>query len=177
MKSGEPNMRSLDIPRFRAIEQVDAHLRPEREGIQELPPQKKRGAAPNRRPLARSRQRRLRVIVSDDFALRRNRVVQFLEDQHVRVVGQTVTAEAAVLLAGELRPDVVIMDVRMPGQVDGISATRQLRDSVPGCRVVGFSMAADRNTEARMRAAGAAAYVHKGDPIQSLRQAVRICDV
>lgn len=123
----------------------------------------------NSMPVARSRQRDLRVVVADDFALHRNRVVELLEHQGIQVVGQTVTGEAAVLLAEALRPDVVIMDARMPG---GISATRQLYHSVPGCRVVGFSMAADRDAEARMRAAGAAAYVHAFDPPQVLLDAV-----
>jgi len=129
---------------------------------------KRNNSARSGRPKLQS----LRVIVADDHALLRNYVVQMLEGRGIEVVGQAATGDAAVLLAKDRLPDVVIMDVRMPGGMDGISATRQVCDSVPGCRVVAFSMDRDQATVARMRKAGAVAYVCKGDPLEVLLEAV-----
>ena len=129
---------------------------------------KRNNSTRSRRPKLQS----LRVIVADDHTLFRNCVVQMLEGRGIEVVGQAATGDAAVLLAKERLPDVVIMDVRMPGGMDGISATRQVCDAVPGCRVVAFSMDRDQATAARMRKAGAVAYVCKGDSLEVLLGAV-----
>src|SRR4051794_21331164 len=69
---------------------------------------------------------RLRVLVADDHAAVRAGLVLILDaSSGIEVVGQAANGEEAVTLARSLRPDVVLMDVRMP-RLDGISATREL---------------------------------------------------
>jgi two-component system invasion response regulator UvrY len=114
-------------------------------------------------------------VVADDHALLRNAVVQLLERHGMEVVGQAATGDAAVLLAGKLSPDVVVMDVSMPGGISGIEATSRLSDILPRCRVIGFSVDHDPRARAQMIAAGAVAYVPKGDPPDALLAAIRKC--
>ncbi len=117
----------------------------------------------------------LRVVVADDHTLLRNAVVQLLERHGMEVVGQAATGDAAVLLAVKLSPDVVVMDARMPGGISGIEATSRLSVSLPRCRVIGFSTDHDPRMKAEMIAAGAVAYVPKGDPPDALLAAIRRC--
>jgi DNA-binding NarL/FixJ family response regulator len=80
--------------------------------------------------------RRIRVLLVDDHALVRtgNSLVLAATDD-ITVVGEAGTGEEAVALAETLRPDVVLMDVRMPG-IGGIEATRRITGAVPGTKVV-----------------------------------------
>ena len=117
----------------------------------------------------------IRIVVADDRTLLRNAVVQLLERHGMEVVGQAATGDAAVLLAAKLSPDVVLMDVRMPGGISGIEATSRLRDTLPRCRVIGFSIDHDPRARAQMIAAGAVAYVPKGDSLDALLAAIRKC--
>lgn len=94
-----------------------------------------------------------------------------LEDDLV-VVGEAANGAEALYQAGALRPDVAVMDVRMPG-VDGIQATRILRELHPQCRVVILTLHDDAATRAQALAAGAAAFVAKHEPGDRLVKAIR----
>ncbi|KAE8763332.1 response regulator [Georgenia thermotolerans] len=76
-----------------------------------------------------------RVLLADDQAMIRNGLRLILELGGIEVVGEAADGAEAVALATELRPDVVLMDVRMPG-TDGIEATRRIIDAGLPCRVV-----------------------------------------
>lgn len=78
----------------------------------------------------------IRILIVDDQALIRMGFRMVLEAEgDLTVVGEAGDGASAVALAGELKPDVVLMDVRMPG-LDGIGATRQIVADDPGCRVI-----------------------------------------
>ena len=81
-------------------------------------------------------------------------------EPEVSVVGEAADGEEAVSLAEKLRPDVVLMDVKMPG-VDGIEATGKLQAVDPCIAVVILSHYDDTHTRVRARNAGAAAFVAK----------------
>ncbi|HEV7279033.1 MAG TPA: response regulator transcription factor [Pirellulaceae bacterium] len=111
-----------------------------------------------------------RLLIVDDHAGVRTalqRMLSLVPD--VQVVGVAESGEEAIALAAAQRPTVVLMDVEMPG-IGGVEATRRLKSLLPDLRVIGYS--SDDRAEP-MRAAGAAAFVRKGDPPERLLEAIR----
>jgi len=117
----------------------------------------------------------VRVLVVDDHELLRAGLVTVLEsDPGLAVVGQAADGPSAVRLARELSPDVVLMDVEMPGG-DGITATARLREEVPTARVLVLTMfdLDDYVTEALR--AGAAGFLIKTTDPHELVSRVKAC--
>ena len=86
---------------------------------------------------------RIRVLIADDQAAVRMAIAETLKCvEGVEIVGLAVNGEQAVELTIQLQPDVVVMDVRMPG-VDGIEATRRIVSSPSVARTVGLSVHED----------------------------------
>jgi DNA-binding NarL/FixJ family response regulator len=106
----------------------------------------------------------------------RRSLAQVLEcEPDVDVVGEAPDGGAAVQLAADLEPDVVVMDVGMP-QVNGVDATRRILAQCPRIRVIGLSVHSSRDYAARMMRAGARAYVLKdggGEELLAALQVVR----
>lgn len=102
---------------------------------------------------------RPRVLVAEDEALIRLDLVELLEDEGYEVVGQAGDGEAAVELARELSPDLIVMDVKMP-KMDGIAAAEQIAAEriAPVVMLTAFSQ---RDLVEQAREAGAMAYVVK----------------
>ena len=100
-----------------------------------------------------------RVLVAEDEALIRLDLVEMLAEEGYEVVGQAGDGPSALRLAGELRPDVVIMDVKMPG-LDGIAAAEQIVQQriAPVVLLTAFSQ---RDLVERAREAGVMAYLVK----------------
>ncbi|MDD4888966.1 MAG: PAS domain S-box protein [Phycisphaerae bacterium] len=119
--------------------------------------------------------RPIRVLLADDHMMMRQGLADILGNyDDIEMVGQAADGAEAVRLAMGLvpPPDVVVMDVRMPG-MNGLDATRRLKAAMPGVQVIGLSLHDDPKTAAAMREAGAAAFLAKGGPIESLVAAVR----
>jgi NarL family two-component system response regulator LiaR len=115
----------------------------------------------------------VRVVVVDDHPLLRAVLRQMLAlHEGVTVVGEAADGEEAVGVVERLRPDAVVMDYRMPG-MDGAEATRRIRSSWPGVRVVAFSSSTDVDAVAAMLEAGAGAYIAKGAPGDQVLAALR----
>ncbi|NUR59289.1 MAG: response regulator transcription factor [Catenulispora sp.] len=103
----------------------------------------------------------IRVVVADDQAAVRDGLVALLSvTAGVEVVGEAGDGAAAVAVAEAVRPDVVLMDLRMPG-VDGVEATRLIGERVPGVRVVVLTTHADDASILRALRAGAIGYLTK----------------
>jgi CheY-like chemotaxis protein len=100
------------------------------------------------------------LLVDDQPQVRRGLVMRLALEPDVEIVGEAGDAESALELAGTLHPDVIIMDVELPG-MDGIDATRSLRLAMPRTAIVMLSLHDDNETVARAKAAGAAHFVAK----------------
>jgi DNA-binding NarL/FixJ family response regulator len=113
-----------------------------------------------------------RVVIVDDQAMMRAAFRTILESSGVEVVGEAASGEDAVALVRRLSPDVVLMDVRMPGG-DGLSATRSLADAAPSARVLVLTtFDLDDYVYGALRA-GAAGFLLKNASPEELVAAVR----
>jgi DNA-binding NarL/FixJ family response regulator len=101
-----------------------------------------------------------RVLLVDDAAAIRNALRGLLEDAGIEVVGEAPDGTQGVAMAASLRPDVVLMDLRMPS-VNGFEATAQIVSELPGTRVVVLSAYESEESAEAVRAAGAFAFLPK----------------
>jgi two-component system, NarL family, response regulator LiaR len=118
-------------------------------------------------------QRMIRVLIVDDHPLAQTGARYFLSAFHdMEMVGIASNGEEAIALCGQLRPDVILMDVMMPG-LDGISATKTLLARYPSVRVIMLTSSGDGDVVQRAVQAGAAGYLLKSVSPFELAQAVR----
>jgi two-component system response regulator NreC len=115
----------------------------------------------------------IRILLVDDHTMVREGIRLCLEAMgDMEVVGEAADGRQAVARALELRPDVVLMDVSMPG-LSGIEATLEIKRARPEIQVVGLSMYDDEEYVTRLLRAGAAGYVLKRSAATELGAAVR----
>jgi DNA-binding NarL/FixJ family response regulator len=116
----------------------------------------------------------IRVLIADDQRLVRAGFRMILAgESDIEVVGEAGDGDEAITLASRLRPDVVLMDIRMPG-LDGIEATRRIVAGEPGVRVVILTMFdVDEYVFEALRA-GASAFLLKDAPEHQLLSAIRV---
>jgi len=119
---------------------------------------------------------RLRVLLVDDHkVIREGLAVLIAAQTDLEIVGQAGDGSAAVDLARELQPDVIIMDVAMPVMA-GDEATRRIKAELPQTRVIALSMFAEPGVRERMLDAGAERYLPKTGPSEQLLAAIRGTD-
>lgn len=115
----------------------------------------------------------VRVLIVDDHQVVRRGLRTFLEIQEdIEVVGEAVDGDEGVARAEELRPDIVLMDVKMPG-TDGIGALRRLRELGNPARVLVVTSFTEQRTVVPALRAGAAGYVYKDVDPDALAGAIR----
>jgi DNA-binding NarL/FixJ family response regulator len=113
----------------------------------------------------------IRVLVADDQRVVREGLVLLLELLGgIEVVGAAADGEQAMALAADLRPDVVLMDLRMP-RLDGVAATRRLGERDPGVRVIALTTYDEHSVMEAVRA-GARGYLTKDARAEEIRQAL-----
>ncbi len=115
----------------------------------------------------------VRVLIADDHALFREGLDRMLRKKPgIEVAGHAADGGQAIDLAAKLKPDVILMDIGMPG-VNGIEATRAIHRAHPEIRIIGLSMHEDRERAQAMREAGASDYKTKGCAMPELVAAIR----
>jgi DNA-binding NarL/FixJ family response regulator len=118
------------------------------------------------RPLAVTR-----VLVADDDEAVRTVLSHVLSDEGIDVVGLACDGREAVALALELKPDTVLLDIRMP-ELGGIEAAQQIRAALPDMRLVMLSAYDDATLQQEAKVAGASRFLVKGCALSDLIDAV-----
>jgi DNA-binding NarL/FixJ family response regulator len=117
--------------------------------------------------------KKIRVLIADDHRLFAEALEAILSSEpEIQVLGRAQTGEEAVQQALALKPDVILMDIAMPG-LDGVEATKRIRREDRGACVLMLTGSNARTDVARARAAGAAAYVTKDRIAAHLIEAIR----
>lgn len=115
---------------------------------------------------------RIRILIADDHPLLRKGIKSALEENPAfKVVGEAVDGNGAIAMTELLRPDIVIMDITMPGGVDGIEAARRLR-RYEALKIIMLSMHQNRHFAIEALRAGANGYVLKGSDAEELMVAI-----
>ncbi len=115
----------------------------------------------------------VRVLVADDQTVVREGLVMLLSlSQGIDVVGAAADGEEAVQLARRERPDIVLMDLRMP-RCDGVAATRRIHEDLPNTQVIVLTTYADDDSVFAALEAGARGYLTKDAPAAEIQRAIR----
>ncbi len=113
------------------------------------------------------------VVLVDDHELVRMGIRRLLEDvSEVSIVGEASSGEEAIKLARDLKPRVMLMDVKMPG-IGGLEATRRISASLPDTRVIAVTACGEDPFPGRLMRAGASGYLTKGADVSEMLQAIR----
>jgi DNA-binding NarL/FixJ family response regulator len=114
----------------------------------------------------------MQVLIADDHALFRQGLRSLLETiDLIEIVGEAEDGNSVLKLAESLKPDLVLMDIAMPG-CDGLDATRQLIERYPNIKILIISMHADHLFVRQALKAGASGYIFKGAPFPELKAAI-----
>ena len=111
------------------------------------------------------------LIVDDHEVVREGLRLSLSRAPHIRVIGEAADGASAVELALRRKPDVIIMDVRMPG-MDGLEATKVLTEKVPDSKVLIFTAYSEKSLLSRGLESGAKGYILKEAPHQTLVRAI-----
>ncbi|WP_133513213.1 response regulator [Candidatus Thiosymbion oneisti] len=115
----------------------------------------------------------IKILLVDDHELVRTGIRHILKEVgDMDVVGEAADGDSALRVASKIAPDVVLMDIKMPG-MGGIEATRRMVRLVPNTRVIALTMLDDDPFPARLNEAGATGYLTKGCPAKEMIEAVR----
>jgi NarL family two-component system response regulator LiaR len=106
----------------------------------------------------------IRAVIVEDHHFFRHGLKELLREEGVQVVGEAANGEDGVRVALHTRPDVIVMDLHMPG-IDGVEATRRIRAKMPDARVVVLTISTESDEVREAIVAGASGYLLKGSPL------------
>ena len=112
------------------------------------------------------------LLVDDQIMVRRGLRMRLALEPDLEIIGEASNGREALNLCRNLNPDVVVMDIEMP-DLDGLSALRMLRESMPGCSVIILTMHDDAQNQTKAIASGAKAFVSKQGGATVLIEAIR----
>ena len=115
----------------------------------------------------------IKLLLVDDHDLVRTAIARMLSDSSdLNVVGEADSGEQAYNMVRELLPDVVLMDIRMPG-IGGLEATRKIKQRFPQVKILALSACEEEPFPTRLLQAGASGYLTKGACIEETVRAIR----
>jgi len=118
-------------------------------------------------------EREVRIVIADDHEMVRLGLVTLLESHlGCKVVAQADSGEAAIEMVRLHSPDIAILDISMPGRLDGLAATREISKDMPKVRVLILTMHASKQLVREILEAGARGYVMKSDAARDLITAI-----
>lgn len=117
--------------------------------------------------------KKIKVLIADDSAATRENICKLMAfDSELVIIGQAESGLEAVVMAKELQPDVILMDINMPG-MDGITATGQITAEVPGSSIIMMSVQGEQEYQRRAITAGAVSYLIKPFSGEELLQVIK----
>lgn len=115
----------------------------------------------------------IKVLVADDHHLVRTSIARMLnEEDGLQVIGEAADGEEAISLSRALRPDIVLMDIRMPG-IGGLEATRKIARGMSDIKVVVLTAYLEETFAQRLLDAGASGFISKGSEMEEMVRAIR----
>ena len=122
-----------------------------------------------------ARMQRIRIVLADDHPVMRQGLADLLRDQpDMEIIGAASDGESVISLVSEIRPDVVLMDISMPG-ITGIEATGIIHSEHPEVKVIGLSMYEEEEIANAIRTAGAVNCLSKSGSPKEIIDAIRAC--
>lgn len=115
----------------------------------------------------------IRVVIAEDHQALIDGILSFLEyEDDIKVVGMANDGDALLEIVQRHTPSIVLCDIRMP-KIDGITATKRIRNTYPEIRVIAFTMFDQEEAIRQMLEAGAVGYILKSSPLQIVLEAIR----
>ncbi len=116
----------------------------------------------------------IKLVVVDDHDLVRTGILRLLDDaEGIKVIGDARNGEDAIRLCRQANPDVVLMDIRMPG-IGGLEATRKIRHFCPDTRVIALTVCVEDPFPSKLLEAGASGFLTKDANVDEMVQAIRV---
>ena len=116
----------------------------------------------------------IRVMIADDHGIVRTGLRNVLDDiRGMQVVAEACTGEEAIELARRVKPDIVLMDISMPG-ISGLEATRRITASFPAIRVIALTVHEEMPFPTTLLEAGASGYITKGSDVMEIINAINL---
>ncbi len=114
-----------------------------------------------------------KILLIDDHAMMRDGLRSIIEEESdLTVIAEAADGEQGVKLASEKKPDVVLMDINLPG-MNGIDATKKIKEQLPDTRVIGLSLHDEKKVAREIMSVGASAYLNKSDAFETLCATIR----
>jgi DNA-binding NarL/FixJ family response regulator len=115
---------------------------------------------------------KVKIVIAEDHIRYRKTMISLLnQDPRFTVVGETAQGEEVVELATRLKPNVVLMDIKLEGK-NGIDATREIKHVAPNIKVIGISLYPQQDHQENMLAFGASAYLDKSCSIEQIMSTI-----
>lgn len=116
------------------------------------------------------------IIVDDQNSIREFLKINLSSEVDIEVIGMADNAQSAIAQVGEHQPDLVLMDIEMPGNIDGIDATKVITERFPNIKVLLFTSQDDKSQLNRALEAGARGYVLKNTSVKDISNIIRLTE-